>query len=115
MTKTDIFIYLNGSLLVVYCVVHISMPGSGVTVLPLAKRLVSFLFRLLRAPAILSRARHRDAFESVKLSSDLPDRFWGGGAFSVLMYEYVPYLGWGLIRNPYVAKKGSFCVLAPFV
>ena len=41
-----------------------------------------------------------DAFESVKLSSDLPDRFWGGKAFSVLMYAYVPYLGWGLIRTP---------------
>jgi hypothetical protein len=55
-----------------------------------------------------------DAFESVKLCSDLPDQFFGGEAFYVLMYEYVPYLGWGLIRNPQVAKKGSFCVLTPF-
>ena len=31
----------------------------------------------------------------------------------MLMYEYVSYLGWGLIRNPQVAKKGNFCVLAP--
>ena len=45
------------------------------------------------------------AFESLKLSSDLPDRFFKKGTFSVLMYEYVPYLGWGLIRNPQVAKK----------
>ena len=45
------------------------------------------------------------AFENLKLSSDLPDRFFFKGTFSVLMYEYVPYLGWGLIRNPQVAKK----------
>ena len=49
-----------------------------------------------------------DAFESVKLCSDLPDRFLGEDVFYVLMYEYVPYLGWGLIRNPQVAKKASF-------
>jgi hypothetical protein len=51
-----------------------------------------------------------DAFESVTLSSNLSDRFWGITIFYVFMYEYVPYLGWGLIRNPQVAKKDNVCV-----
>ena len=29
---------------------------------------------------------------------------------SGVIYEHVPYLGWGLIRNPQVAKKSQFIV-----
>ena len=88
--------------------------GSQRNLLPWPQTLVTSLFRLPRAPAILSRARHWMPLIACNYPATCQIDFFGGKAFSVLMYEYAPYLGWGLIRNPQVAKKGHFCVLAPF-
>jgi hypothetical protein len=59
------------------------------------------------------RRSHADVFGTVALRATISLVFRYFMAEGIVMYKYVPYLGWGLISNPQVAKKGNFRCLAP--